>query len=95
MLPLPVGLAILIFIYTTPNYMHLLDDLYGYPIGTETPESLSHLLNDLNRELPGIFLTHRLSDLENVTHQRIVDLLGADGLALSLYYASLTNFTCG
>lgn len=54
-------------------------ELYGHPIGEETPRSLARLLAALNRELPGISLSNRLSVLGRVSHQCIIDLLGTGG----------------
>ncbi|KAF8521603.1 hypothetical protein BU17DRAFT_87837 [Hysterangium stoloniferum] len=59
--------------------LRLDNELYGHPIGAETPRAISRLLSDLSHELPGILLKSRLSRFQNITHQVIVDILGLDG----------------
>ncbi|PCH42550.1 hypothetical protein WOLCODRAFT_72130 [Wolfiporia cocos MD-104 SS10] len=55
------------------------DELYGPPIGTETPRGISVLISRLNALLPGIRLKERLYALGTPDHQDIVDLLARGG----------------
>ncbi|KAJ7765843.1 hypothetical protein DFH07DRAFT_810015 [Mycena maculata] len=56
------------------------DELYGPPIGTESPRGLKPLLQHLDALMPGIRLQDRLSKLPNLDHQAIADFLGDNGL---------------
>ncbi|RDB25528.1 hypothetical protein Hypma_006214 [Hypsizygus marmoreus] len=56
------------------------DQLYGPPIGTESPRGLKPFIERLDLLLPGIRLKQRLSHLEDVSHQSIVDFLASHGL---------------
>lgn len=57
----------------------LLDELYGPPIGTETPRGINTLVARLDVLLPGIRLKERLYALEVLNHQRVADILAIDG----------------
>ncbi|OBZ72512.1 hypothetical protein A0H81_07389, partial [Grifola frondosa] len=54
-------------------------ELYGQPVGTQTPRGLKSLISHLDLLFPGIRLKERLYALETVTHQRIADILAVDG----------------
>ncbi|KAF9818789.1 hypothetical protein IEO21_02569 [Rhodonia placenta] len=55
------------------------DELYGPPIGTETPRGINTLVARLDVLLPGIRLKERLYALEVLNHQRVADILAIDG----------------
>ncbi|CCM06606.1 uncharacterized protein FIBRA_08885 [Fibroporia radiculosa] len=55
------------------------DELYGYPVGTETPRGIKSLVARLDVLLPGIRLKERLYALDIITHQRIAEVLAVDG----------------
>ncbi|KZT02534.1 uncharacterized protein LAESUDRAFT_738637 [Laetiporus sulphureus 93-53] len=55
------------------------DELYGPPVGTESPRGISGLISRLDAMLPGMRLKERLYALEALTHQRIADMLAIDG----------------
>ncbi|KAI0956427.1 hypothetical protein AcV7_006837 [Taiwanofungus camphoratus] len=55
------------------------DELYGPPIGTETPRGIGHFVLRLDALLPGIRLKERLYALGARDHQRIADVLALDG----------------
>ncbi|KAG5643084.1 hypothetical protein DXG03_001579 [Asterophora parasitica] len=60
--------------------IHILEDeLYGPRIGTESPRGLQSFIEVLERVLPGIRLKERLAQLSMLSHQSIVDFLGAHG----------------
>ncbi|KAF8155373.1 hypothetical protein K438DRAFT_357150 [Mycena galopus ATCC 62051] len=56
------------------------DELYGPPIGTESPRGLKPLIERLDSMMPGIRLRARLSKLADLSHQSIADFLGENGL---------------
>ncbi|KAF7335460.1 hypothetical protein MVEN_02199300 [Mycena venus] len=56
------------------------DELYGPPIGTESPRGLRPLIERLDALMPGIRLHDRLSKLPDLSHQTIADFLGENGL---------------
>ncbi|KAJ7202748.1 hypothetical protein B0H12DRAFT_1330755 [Mycena haematopus] len=56
------------------------DELYGPPIGTESPRGLKPLIERLDSLMPGIRLRERLSKLPDLSHQAIADFLGENGL---------------
>ncbi|KAJ7672228.1 hypothetical protein DFH06DRAFT_1082159 [Mycena polygramma] len=56
------------------------DELYGPPIGTESPRGLKPLIERLDSLMPGIRLQERLSKLSDLSHQAIADFLGEHGL---------------
>ncbi|KAJ7239395.1 hypothetical protein B0H12DRAFT_1189995 [Mycena haematopus] len=56
------------------------DELYGPPIGTESPRGLKPLIERLDSLMPGIRLRERLSKLPDLSHQAITDFLGDNGL---------------
>ncbi len=58
------------------------DELYGPPIGTETPRGLNRFVSTLVGVLPGIRLREKLNALDLSDHQRIADFLAAEGLLL-------------
>ncbi|KAF8650024.1 hypothetical protein AX16_005462 [Volvariella volvacea WC 439] len=55
------------------------DELYGPPVGTESPRGLQSLISRLDSLLPGIRLKDRLCALDPLTHQSIADYLGSNG----------------
>lgn len=61
-------------------YTPCVDDLYGPPIGTESPRGINNLIHRLDRLLPGIRLKEKLNALDATSHQRIADILALDGL---------------
>ncbi|KAJ7698980.1 hypothetical protein B0H17DRAFT_317089 [Mycena rosella] len=56
------------------------DQLYGPPIGTESPRGIKPLIQRLDALMPGIRLQERLSKLPELSHQTIADFLGENGL---------------
>ncbi|KAJ6489068.1 hypothetical protein C8R45DRAFT_901995 [Mycena sanguinolenta] len=56
------------------------DELYGPPIGTESPRGLKPLIERLDSLMPGIRLRERLLKLPDLSHQAITDFLGQNGL---------------
>ncbi|KAJ7464597.1 hypothetical protein FB451DRAFT_1561839 [Mycena latifolia] len=56
------------------------DQLYGPPIGTESPRGIKPLIQRLDALMPGIRLQERLSKLSELSHQAIADFLGENGL---------------
>ncbi|KAJ7628450.1 hypothetical protein FB45DRAFT_867514 [Roridomyces roridus] len=56
------------------------DELYGPPIGTESPRGLKPLIQHLDALMPGIRLKERLTKLPEPSHQAIADFLGDNGL---------------
>ncbi|KAK7055930.1 hypothetical protein R3P38DRAFT_2682467 [Favolaschia claudopus] len=56
------------------------DELYGPPIGTESPRGLKPLIKHIDSLMPGIRLQQRLSNLPDLSHQAIADFLGDHGL---------------
>ncbi|KAJ7732141.1 hypothetical protein B0H16DRAFT_180720 [Mycena metata] len=56
------------------------DELYGPPIGTESPRGLKPLVERLDAMMPGIRLQDRLTKLPELSHQTIADFLGENGL---------------
>lgn len=59
--------------------MRYIDELYGSPIGTESPRGLRQLISRLDALLPGMRLKDRLYDLNHPTHQNIAQVLADDG----------------
>ncbi|KAI0703829.1 hypothetical protein BC835DRAFT_1480366 [Cytidiella melzeri] len=55
------------------------DELYGLPIGTESPRGISALVSRLVTVLPGIRLEDKLLASGAETHQRIADTLASHG----------------
>ncbi|TCD67810.1 hypothetical protein EIP91_011938 [Steccherinum ochraceum] len=55
------------------------DELYGPPVGTESPRGLKSLILRIDALLPGARMKEKLYALEALTHQRIVDVLSMDG----------------
>ncbi|KAF5379663.1 hypothetical protein D9615_005779 [Tricholomella constricta] len=53
--------------------------LYGSRTETESPRSIQSFIELLDRTLPGIRLKERLAQLSVLSHQSIVDFLGANG----------------
>lgn len=62
----------------SPIYSSL-DELYGPPVGTESPRGLKPLIDRFDSLMPGIRLRERLSKLPNLSHQAITDFLGENG----------------
>lgn len=62
----------------------LVVELRGEEIGSETPRSLRVLSQHLDSLLPGIRLLERLSDIPDLDHQKIVNVL-AEGGSYSRY----------
>lgn len=54
-------------------------ELRGQRIGSETPRSLYLLSKHLDSLLPGIRLLERLSDIPDLDHQKIVNILAEGG----------------
>ena len=54
-------------------------ELRGQRIGSETPRSLYVLSQHLDSLLPGIRLLERLSDIPDLDHQKIVNILAEGG----------------
>lgn len=54
-------------------------ELRGQRIGSETPRSLRVLSEHLDSQLPGIRLLERLSDIPDLDHQKIVNVLAEGG----------------
>lgn len=54
-------------------------ELRGQRIGSETPRSLRVLSEHLDSLLPGIRLLERLSDIADLDHQKIVNMLAEGG----------------
>ncbi|KIM85071.1 hypothetical protein PILCRDRAFT_380395 [Piloderma croceum F 1598] len=61
------------------DYMRYTDELYGPHLGSETPRGLKQLVHVLDQILPGIGVKKRFYILDNLTHQKIVDVLGNNG----------------
>ena len=55
------------------------DQLYGLPVGTESPRGISVLISRLSTVLPGVRLRERLSAAGAETHQQIIDTLASNG----------------
>ncbi|KAH8101836.1 hypothetical protein BXZ70DRAFT_79817 [Cristinia sonorae] len=55
------------------------DELYGPPIGTESPRGLKSLISRIDALLPGVRLKEKLFALDASSHQRIADVLSMDG----------------
>jgi hypothetical protein len=58
------------------------DELYGLPVGTETPRGISQLVSKLSTILPGVRLQEKLAVANPVTHQHIADTLASNGQRL-------------
>jgi hypothetical protein len=56
-----------------------IDQLYGPPIGTESPRGIKSLILRLEGLLPGIRLADRLNALKQPSHQTIADFLAENG----------------
>ncbi|KAG6817233.1 hypothetical protein H0H87_011290 [Tephrocybe sp. NHM501043] len=54
--------------------------LFGPAIGTESPCDIHAFIDRLDDMLPGIRLKERLSQLSVISHQSIIDFLGANGM---------------
>ena len=54
-------------------------ELRGQMIGSETPRSLRALSEHLDNLLPGIRLLERLSDIPDLDHQQIANILAEGG----------------
>jgi hypothetical protein len=65
--------------FLNADYMHHVDELYGPPLGSETPRGLKQLVHFLDQILPGIGVKKRFYVLDSLTHQKIVDVLGNNG----------------
>ncbi|EKM57872.1 uncharacterized protein PHACADRAFT_206742 [Phanerochaete carnosa HHB-10118-sp] len=59
------------------NTACMLDELYGAAVGTETPRGMRNLISRLDKLLPGVRLTTKLSKV--VSHQDIIDILCSNG----------------
>ena len=57
----------------------MLDELYGHPVGTESPIGISVLIYRLSSILPGIRLSEKLLAAGAKSHQQIADVLALDG----------------
>lgn len=60
-------------------YAHYTDELYGPPLGSETPRGLTQFVRLLDQILPGIGVKKRFYFLGSLTHQKIADILGNNG----------------
>jgi hypothetical protein len=69
----------------TYAYIPRIDELYGLPIGTESPRGITPLIDRLDRLFPGTRLKDRLSALEDLSHQGIVDFLASNGAYASIF----------
>lgn len=67
-----------------------IDELYGPPIGTESPRGLKPFIERLDSLMPGIRLQERLSNLPDLSHQAIADFLGENGT-----FGALTSISPG
>ncbi|KAI0806085.1 hypothetical protein BC629DRAFT_1141943 [Irpex lacteus] len=68
-------------VFVRPNItdcMHS-DQLYGLPVGTESPRGISVLISRLSTVLPGVRIRERLSAAGAETHQQITDTLASNG----------------
>ena len=63
----------------------LVVELRGQRIGSETPRSLRVLSKHLDSLLPGIRLLERFSDIPDLDHQKIVNIL-AEGGSCACYH---------
>lgn len=61
------------------------DQLYGPPIGTESPRGIKPFVQRLDALMPGIRLQERLSNLPGLGHQAIADFLGENGILACIY----------
>ena len=68
-------LAVVLWLTLVPSV-----ELRGQIIGSETPRSLRVLSEHLDSLLPGIRLLERLSDILDLDHQKIVNILAEGGL---------------
>lgn len=57
----------------------LQDQLYGPDVGTDTPSGLKRIIQSLDRLLPGIGIKNTFHSVQDLTHQKIVDVLGRSG----------------
>lgn len=55
------------------------DQLYGPALGSGTPRSLKQIIHSLDRLLPGIAIKNTFHAFQDLTHQKIVDVLGRNG----------------
>ena len=60
-------------------------ELRGQRIGSETPRSLRVLSEHLDSLLPGIRLLERLTDIPDLDHQKIVNILAEGGSCTGHY----------
>lgn len=63
-------------------------ELRGQRIGPETPRSLRVLSEYLDSLLPGIRLLERLSDIPDLDHQKIVNILAEGGSSASHHHSA-------
>jgi hypothetical protein len=63
--------------------MRYIDELYGPYLGSETPRGLKQLLESLDQIIPGIGIKERFYILEDLTHQKIAEVLGYNGRSAS------------
>lgn len=68
--------------------MHI-DELYGPPVGSETPTGMKRLVSCLDSILPGIRLQERILALPKLNHQTIATYLGQCGEANSSWGAHI------
>jgi hypothetical protein len=66
-------------------YIRGIDELYGSPIGTESPRGIKPLIDRLDYIFPGTRLKDRLLMLEDLSHQGIVDFLTSNGTYTSTF----------
>lgn len=57
-----------------------IDELYGSPIGTESPCGINPLIERLDYLFPGTRLKDRLLVLDDLSHQGIADFLASHGV---------------
>jgi len=73
-------------------YVHGVGELYGSPIGTESPRGIKPLIDRLDHLFPGSRLKDRLLRLEDLSHQGIADFLASNGVyACMSFYLGLSN----
>jgi hypothetical protein len=80
------GAQILKFDVTICGYIRGIDELYGSPIGTESPRGIKPLIDRLDYLFPGTRLKDRLLMSEDLSHQGIIDFLAIHGVYPSIFF---------
>jgi hypothetical protein len=73
------------------NYVGYADQLYGPPIGSETPRGLKQLVHVLDQILPGVGVKKRFYVLDSLTHQKIANILGNNGRSAKFRHIQVLN----